>query len=93
MTPRPLPPCPVCKPHGPRFYRVDTGGGSSFPPAYHEEDDYLDSLCRDLTDGSATRTQQLAARSYIEAYAALVDCTRDRRNEVVRYLRRAGGRV
>lgn len=76
-----------------RFYRVDTGGGSSFPPAYHQEDDYLDSLCRALTDGTATHSQQLAARSYIEAYAGLVDCTRGRRAEVVRCLRRDGGRT
>lgn len=77
----------------PRFYRVDTGGGSSFPPAYGMEDDVLDLLSRALTDGTATRSQQLMARSYIEAYVALVDCTRDRRTEIVRCLRRDGGRA
>lgn len=76
----------------PRVFRVDIGDGSSFPPAYGMEDDVLDILGRALTDGTATRSQQLMARSYIEAYVALVDCTRDRRERVVRCLRRDGGR-
>lgn len=75
-----------------RFYRVDTGGGSSFPPAYGEEEDVLDLLCGALTWGEPTRSQQLIARAYIEAYVALVDCTRDRREHIVRCLRRDGGR-
>ena len=75
----------------PKYRRVDTGGGSSFPPAYHEEDDYLDLLCGALTMGDADRTQQFVARSYIEAYCALVDATRDRRAEIVRALRRDAG--
>ena len=77
-------------PGNPRYRRVDTGGGSSFPPAYGEEDDFLHILCRALTDGTATRPQQLAARSYIEAYSALVDCTAKRRADIVRELRRDG---
>jgi len=76
----------------PKYRRVDTGGGSSFPPAYSERDDYLDLLCVALTMGEADRSQQCAARSYIEAYCALVDATRDRRAEVVRALRRDAGR-
>lgn len=71
-----------------RYERVQIGDGSSYPPAYSVGDDYLSHLCSALADGTATREQQLVARSYVEAYCALVDATTARRADVVRALRR-----
>ena len=70
-----------------RYYRVPIPGGGSFPPIDFVVDGFMSGVCRRLTDGTATHSDQLVARSYIEAYNVLVNLPHKDILKVVRALR------
>ena len=70
----------------PRWMRIDTGDGSSYPPHFG---DRLHEVEHVLRHGNPTREDMLLAASTIDGYCSLVRATAKRRSVIVRALRNA----